>query len=210
MRAERENAARRVGLRRQRRAQREVAVADADRIAALQAEPRDQIGRGHRAPDAVALRQRGGERHRRIERDRAVKRIGAIDRAQFDQRRPGCRRRCAPSRASRRRATTAPLSAQEGKFADRSRCDGRDAIRYRRRAARAHCAEPRRDRGGERADAGDDRDAERETGEENPEAAQAAAQFAQRPAQRQRAHAICPVRHLRRCGRSVRPARGHG
>jgi hypothetical protein len=70
---------------RQRRAQDEAAAANADRIAELQPQAAEQRRRDRRAPGAALLAERRRERQRRIERDLAVERIGAVDRFQLDE-----------------------------------------------------------------------------------------------------------------------------
>ena len=61
-------------------------VADADAVAELEIEPRQQRRIDRRAERAVALGQQIGHRHLRLERQLAEHRIVRVDRLQFDQR----------------------------------------------------------------------------------------------------------------------------
>ena len=86
-RAEADAAGELVGLGQERGANFDRGVADREPGAGLEVEPRQQRRIGGGAERAVALRQRVGKRHRRIEHDAAVERIGAVDRLDLDQRR---------------------------------------------------------------------------------------------------------------------------
>ena len=61
-------------------------AADADAVAELQVEPRQQGRVGRRAKNAVALGEQIGDRHVRLERQFAEHRISAVDRLELDQR----------------------------------------------------------------------------------------------------------------------------
>ena len=175
---------------RQGRAQDEAGVADTDRVAELQPKAIEQRRRDDRAPDAVALRQRRSERLRRIERDDAVKRIGAIGCFQLDE--------AARSTAVRDRHGAQPRDARERALRGEESAFGR-AGRALRQAEldiateqRAGIAiEARIDRRAERADTGDDGDTETKTAEQNTEALEPAAQLAlgQAPGETELAHA---------------------
>ena len=76
-------------------------AADADAVAELEIEPRQQRGIGRRAECAVTLGQQFVDRHLRLQRQFAEHRVGAIDRLELDQRQPAVGR--ARHRAQRRR-----------------------------------------------------------------------------------------------------------
>ena len=84
--AERETIRHTVGLMHDGCAQLEFGITDADEVAGMDTEPRQQIGFDRETGMAVAYRQRNVKRHRRIEVHYAVKRIGIIDGFKFDQR----------------------------------------------------------------------------------------------------------------------------
>ena len=183
-RAEADAARELVGLDHQRGADLEDGIADADTSAGLQIEPRQQRGFGDRAVDAVALRECGGKRTRRVEHNVSVQRIGGVDRLRLHQCRaavfsPRHGAHGGDSGDAARCVEEAPLVSVGFTLAQRERkVSAEDGAAF----AREPVGKTRR----ERIDAGDRHHAERDAGNEHVEAAQSAAQIAQREAQRQR------------------------
>ena len=158
-------------------------IADGEPRARLEAEALHQGRVGDRAIDAVALRERVGERLCRIELGLAEQRIGAVDRLDFDQRGAAVVR--ARHGAQRGGGRNVAVAFQEGHFRRRGfaldQAEGQVAAENDAALARQSVGQAR----GQRADAGDRHGAERDAGDEDVEAAQARAHFAQREAQRE-------------------------
>ena len=137
-----------------------------------------------KAPSRVASAAASG--CRRIERDRAEQRIGAVDRLHLDQRRAAVGA-CAPSPRRWRPPTRWPWRVEEGALGRVGLAmDQRRTTRSPPRITRPSRASPSARLARHRADAGDGHDAERDAGDEHAKPAQAAAQVAEREAQRQR------------------------
>ena len=162
-------------------------IADRDAVADLEVEPRQQDRIGGRAERAVTLGQQIRHRHRRLERQLAEHRVGAVHRLELDQCEAAvagarhaaqrCRDRYFPARTQKRDFVRLGFALDQG--------EGDVAAEQGAALARQPVAEARRDR----ADAGNRHHAERDAGDEHIEAAQAAAQFAQGVAQGER----CPA-----------------
>ncbi len=158
-------------------------AANADAIADLEVEPRQQRGISGRTEHAVMIREQIGHRDFRRQRQFAEHRIGLIDSLEFDQRELSVRR--ARHAAQRRRHRHRSARTQEGDFV--RLCLALDQ-RKRNIAAEQRTAFSRKtvaQTGRHRADTGNRHHAKRDTGDEDIEAAQSAAQLTQRVAQRQ-------------------------
>ena len=152
------NAADAVGLVRQCRAQDETLRADADDIAQLEVQPVEQGRRDNGAPHPVALGQRCREILGRIERHRAVERISAIDGFHFDQ-----AARCAVvadrHRAHSRQNRHGSLFGEELLFVVAGGALRQVKFDIAAQQGARIGVEPGIDRGGERTDTGDHRNA---------------------------------------------------
>ena len=159
-------------------------AADPDAVADAKAEARQQLRLGDAAEDiAVGAQQVAKVGIAAADLDRAGQRIGLVDRLQFDQRLAGAVDRPRHG-AQRRDFRHGAVAFEEGALFRRrlalDQIEGDVAAEDRPALAGdavGHAA-------GDRADAGDGGDAERDAGEEDAEAAQAAAQLADREARR--------------------------
>ena len=179
---EEEPGERRVGLALDDRGEMQHRIADAEPVAELEAEAAGDRGRGDRARGTAVGRQRAGERLGRCEPDRAVQRVGVVDRLKLDE--------AAPLAVERTRHGAQLGGLRQGP----ARCQ-EPALRLARRAvgeAGADIAaeegarigpDPGLDRGAQGADPRDRADPEHQAGEKDAEAADPAAQLAARQAQ---------------------------
>ncbi len=187
-RADLDEAADAVGLVREGGAHRELGVADADRVAGLEAEPVHESGRHHGAELPRALGERVGEVSGGREADRAVERICLVDRLDLDEaaaRAISRARHAAKLRHVRDLARRIEICAFLGA---RRAVDERELDVAAQQRARVG-GEARLHRGPERAHAGDDGDAQSEAQDEDAEAAHAAPQLAHGEAKGEADHA---------------------
>ena len=167
-----------VGLSDQRGGQAEVLRAEADGAADVRAEPLDQDGVHDRTGQRAVALKRVGERHRRVEADLAVERIGAVDALHLRQAARVARGGHGPEVDDLGQRGGAGV--EPGAFVGGGESVGEFDLGVAAEQDRALAVKAGTDRLSDRADGGDGGDPEDQAGEEHAEAADAAAEFAAR------------------------------
>ena len=162
---------------RERGAHLERGVTDAEHRTGRDVEPCQQglIGRGAEA--AVLFGESIRDRHGGLELHRAVQRVSAVHRLDLDQR--GVAVVLAGHGAHRGGDRDAAAAGQKVPFGGLNFAVDQAERKVAAKNGAAFARQPVPEAAGQRADAGDGRDAERDAGDEDVKAAQATAQFAQ-------------------------------
>ena len=174
--SERKAAAGIIRLERDQGRKREGLGAELEIVARREGQPFGQ-NRGH---DGTGACQRRIQRHRRLERDRADQRIGAVDGFHLGQGAFGA----VVTVDHHHRAEIGDLGylrgaiLHPGAFLGRGKAVGEAQLGVTAEKLGAFLLQPQRDRGAHHADAGNRGDTQRQAGEKDAEAAQASAQFA--------------------------------
>ena len=166
-----------VGLRDEGGADLDRKAAERHPVAGFETESGQQGRVGHGAVDAVPLGDEILHRALRVGLDRADRRIARIDRLQLDQGRAAIARHRHGAQARDLRDRRLPI--EHGALGRRRLAVDQAVGDVAAQDPPPLAPEPAGERGGDRGDAADRRDAERDAGDEHPESGEPAAQFAQ-------------------------------